>query len=189
MGCPISIEGKENIQDELKTIYVANHASYIDSIVLLAILPSTVHFVGKKEVLKAPLFKTIFKKLRHLTVDRVDFSASIKDAQSIEDILKQGGSIAIFPEGTFTYASGIRSFKMGAFKVAIDTMTPICPIAIVGTRNILRGDEWLFTPGKIKVIIESCLTVSAPTWEQAVWLQTQARKIIADHSGEQMIEF
>lgn len=188
MGCPLTIE---KTQEKLPStcVYVANHASYLDAVVLLAVLPAGVQFVAKKELKNVPFLRTIMKKLKISTVDRIDFLNNISDLKIIANKLYLGDSFAIFPEGTFTYAAGLRPFKLGAFKVAVETSVPICPVAIKGSRAILRDDDLIFSPGKLKVTIGQCIEPTSKEWQEVLRLHAQARTEIAQHCGEQVIEY
>lgn len=184
VGCPIHQEGRENLQHHGPMIYVANHTSYLDTLVLLAVLPSNILFVGKQELLKTKLIRTFINRLGHLTVDRMDFGKSIADTHIILQRLHEGHSIAIFPEGTFTYATGLRPFKSGAFKLAAETNTPICPVALNGTRHILRSGSALPTPGKITITYVEPLQPQGNDWQEVMRLRAKARIEIAKYCGE-----
>ncbi len=189
MGCPLKVNNRHHLLQSSSMIYIANHASYLDAVVLIALLPPGVQFVAKKELLKVPLLSTIIKKLNMITVDRVDFMANLSDTDIIGHRLKAGNSIGIFPEGTFSYATGLRPFKMGAFKLAVESLTSICPIAIKGTRSILRDDEFIFSPGKIEVSIGEDLIPQSTDWQEAIRLHHLAREFIAQHCGEPVIDY
>lgn len=188
MGCQIRVRGDKNFQKKQSLIYVANHMSYLDTLVLAGILPSDVLIVGKKELLKTPLIKKFIKKLGHLTVDRVDFLESMSDTNIILSKLFQGSSILLFPEGTFSYAAGLRPFKLGAFKIATETGNPICPIAIKGTRQILRSRNLLFRPHTIHVWIGRPIHPRSKDWREATRLRTVTRIEIAKHCGESILD-
>lgn len=183
-GIRIEINGLENLKSLKKGVYIANHASYADSVFLLAFLPSDVLFIGKKELMSWPLVNTVIKKFGYLTIDRMDFSKNISDTKVIEEQLASGHSILIFPEGTFTYATGLRPFKMGAFKLAVDTETPIVPIALQGTRKLLRGGSILLSPHKIKMTISEPIQPSGKDWGAVTKLHAQARAEISKNCGE-----
>ncbi|OJV91187.1 MAG: acyl-CoA synthetase [Gammaproteobacteria bacterium 39-13] len=189
MGCRIQVENENALSNAGATVYVANHASYMDAIVLIAVLPPGVRFVAKKELLKVPFLRTIITRLNIITVDRVDFLTNLSDTQKIVDELQEGKSIVFFPEGTFTYATGVRPFKLGAFKAAVESGTPVCAVAIQGTRSILRDDEWLFQPGKIKVTIGEILAPQSKEWQEVIRLHSLARAQIAKHCGEQVLDY
>jgi fatty-acyl-CoA synthase len=186
--CPLRVTGKNNIHAETPTIYAANHSSYIDSLILMAILPAKSLLVGKKELLHAPIIRTFMKKLGYLYVDRLDLSKGIENTQTIETALEQGYSIVIFPEGTFTYAAGLRPFKLGAFKVAVDAQKPVCPIAIHGTRQILRDREYLAKPKLIDVTIGAPLIPEGSDWQEMTRLKNLAHAEIAEHCGEPTLD-
>src|SRR5207248_2155182 len=72
--CSVKVKNKTNLFKERPVIFAANHSSYIDSIILLSILPAGVLFIGKKELQKWPIVSSAMKKLNFITVDRWDFS-------------------------------------------------------------------------------------------------------------------
>ncbi len=187
-ACPIIVKGKNHLHADTPVIYAANHASYIDALLLVGILPAGVIFIGKKELLKTPFIRTFIKKLGFLTVDRIEFTKSLENRDVIVEAVRNGHSIAIFPEGTFTYATGLRPFKLGAFTIANDTNTPICPIAIQGTRRILRGDNKLAKPGAIKVTVGKLIRPKRKDWNEIIRLHSLVRAEIAKHCGEPVID-
>src|SRR5690606_39168030 len=104
----------------------------------MAILPTDVRMVGKKELLTIPLTRMFMRKLDYIGVDRFDTPKGVQNTIEIQQILLNGDSVMIFPEGTFGYSIGLRPFRLGAFKIATQTNTPICPFALQGTRFIMR---------------------------------------------------
>jgi fatty-acyl-CoA synthase len=187
--CPLSIRGKKNIYTHHPFIFASNHVSYADALLLLAILPAGTHFIGKQELTKTFIFRPFIYKLNYLTIDRVDATKGIEDTKLMEQMVRDKNSITIFPEGTFSYAAGLRPFKLGAFKIAADTGTPICPIAINGTRSILRGEERLLKPGHIKIIICEAIFASGKEWNDIIRLKNQVREQIVKYCGEPSLDF
>ncbi len=188
-GCPISIEGGKFLTAAQPLIFAANHASYIDGLVAAAIAPAGTRFIAKKEAFSWPLLRDVLRKLRHIPIDRLDFQKGLEQTVKIEATLQSGSSIFIFPEGTFSYAAGLRPFKLGAFKIAAETQTPVCPLAIQGTRRILRGDYYLMRPGRIKVIIGEPLNPEGDEWQKIIQLKNKVRSFIAAHCGEHSLDF
>lgn len=183
-GCPFKVVGKENLNENKPLIYVANHASYFDALLMFCILPIDTIIVGKKELQSAVIIKTFIQKFGFLTVDREDFAKSLSDSQAIEETIHQGNSVLIFPEGTFAYTTGLRPFKMGAFKIAVDTGRPLCPIAIQGTRFILTENSFLLNPGRITITINPVIKPEAKDWSEVTRLHSLARAAIAKNCGE-----
>ena len=137
-------------------VLCANHSSYLDSVALLATLPAGVRFVAMRELFATPLIRTIIRKVGHLTVERADVSRSLEDARTVVDALGSGATLLVFPEGGFANAPGLRPFRLGAFKAAVESGKPIVPVAVVGTRAILGGGRTLPRRGRIEVTI-ACL--------------------------------
>lgn len=186
---PLKVVNKEKLQHQQAVIYTANHSSYLDAIIALAIIPPKTKMVGKKELLSTPIIRTFVKRLNFLVVDRLDLSKGVEDTKEIESALTSGWSIFIFPEGTFSYSSGLRPFRMGAFKMACETKSAIVPIAIRGSRLIWRGDEKHIQPGHITVIVNDAIAPEGNEWHDVVKLRDAVRSVIAEHCGEQSLDF
>lgn len=186
--CPIQYDKDSFPKNTKPIIFVANHASYMDSALLVATLPKDILIVGKKELLAMPFIKTFVNRLKYPTVDRLDFSKSIEDTKIIKNALLQKKSILIFAEGTFTSATGLRPFKLGAFKLAAETMTAICPIAIRGTRQLLRANQFIFIPSKLSIWIGDPVVPQTDDFDEAIRLRNELRKIISTHCGEPLLQ-
>lgn len=186
--CPVSLHGKANLENLSPMIFVSNHASYVDAIILIGILPAGVLFTAKKEFGKIPVLRTLLKKLGYLSIDRMDFVKSLENKKMIENLIEDGNSVVIFPEGTFTYATGLRPFKLGAFTVAVDTGTAICPVTLKGTRAILRGDQFFAKPGRITITAGKPVYPNEKSWDEMTRLHGLIRAEIAKHCGEPAID-
>ena len=130
--CPLRVHGTEHLCGIGAAVLCANHSSYLDSVALLAALPVGMRVVAKRELLATPLIRTIIRKVGHITVERADVSRSLEDARTAVDALRSGATLLVFPEGGFANAPGLRPFRLGAFKAAVESGKPIVPVAIVG---------------------------------------------------------
>lgn len=187
-GCPLTVEGFISPAKSRPLVFVANHASYIDAVVLIAALPADIRFVGKREILRWPAVGTALRKAGHLAVEREETARAVSEAQRIEEVLRDGFSLAFFPEGTFTAAAGLRPFRLGAFKIASATGRPICPVTIRGTRRFLPDRAWLPRWSRFHVVFGPLLKPQGTTWEEAVRLRDKAREEISRHCGEPRLE-
>lgn len=188
IGCLLTVEGEAHLSEAGPSVLVANHSGYLDAIVLMAALPPGFLFVAKRELLKAPIIRTFIKKVGHVTVDRLDFTESVTTTRKIEEALQRGHSVLIFPEGTFSRIRGIRPFRLGAFKVAVETGRPICPVAIRGAREVLWPGRWIPRPGPIQVIIGKPIRPEGRDWREIVRLRDLAKAEIVRHAGEPSID-
>jgi 1-acyl-sn-glycerol-3-phosphate acyltransferase len=192
-GIPFRIEGGEILNELGKTgpwIFAPNHSSYIDILVTLAVLPDDVRFVAKGESLSMPVVGTIIRRSGQFGFDRSDPQARIRQAEEVNAALRKGESVGIYPEGTFTAITGIRPFQLGAFKAAVETQRPICPVAVHGAREILRDKTYLPRRGRITVTLGP-LVMPDPSagddWHEIVRLRDATREIIAQHAGELLL--
>jgi len=185
-GIPLVVCGRENLPPGKPSVLVANHASYLDGIILVAALPRHYSFVAKRE-LDEQFISSIY--LRRLGAEFVERSAA-QGAEDAHRMAKAGAeqrSLAFFPEGTFTEASGLLPFRLGAFVTAARGRLPIIPVAIRGSRGILRGDRWFPRWGRLTVTIAEPIVPPAgasDTFAAAVELRDAARAVILQHCGE-----
>jgi 1-acyl-sn-glycerol-3-phosphate acyltransferase len=132
-------------------VVVANHASYLDGVVLKAALPARFSFVIKKEVSRVPLAGLMLRRIGSEFVDRFNRHAGGLDARRLIKAADSGQALAFFPEGTFLAQPGLGKFHTGAFAIAARAALPIVPIAIRGTRHILPSGRLLPRPGRIHI--------------------------------------
>jgi fatty-acyl-CoA synthase len=187
-GCRLRVEGLEHVPVSGPVLFVANHASYLDVVALLAAIPAPFLFVAKRELAKTLLIGTVIEKVGHLTVDRVDLSRGVADAERVVRVLREGASVFFFPEGTFVRAPGVRQFRLGAFKAAVEAKCTVVPVALRGTRDILPADTWLPHPGAITVTIGEPIMAVGTEWREMVRLRDLARAVIVRGSGEASVE-
>jgi fatty-acyl-CoA synthase len=192
-GIPVRVVGGEQIARAAQSgpwIFAPNHSSYVDILVTVAFLPADVRFVVKGEVLAMPFFGTIARRSGQFAFDRGDPQARIRQAEEVNAALGRGESLAIYPEGTFTAAAGIRPFQLGAFKAAVDARRPICPVAMRGARHILRDNTVLPRPGRVTVTFGPLLApdpAAGDDWREIVRLRDATREIISRNSGEPLL--
>jgi 1-acyl-sn-glycerol-3-phosphate acyltransferase len=188
-GWRVRVQGREHIRENKSRMFVSNHTSYADVVVLMAALGTDYHFVAKEEVKTMPVIGTFLRKLGHFAFDREDPRARLQQADEIEQALRRGESVFVFPEGTFTAQPGVRPFHLGAFKAAIAAQKPIVPVALNGTRRLLRDGTWL--PRRSRVTITICPPIvprrGATDWTEIVRVRDEAREIISRFANEPLL--
>jgi 1-acyl-sn-glycerol-3-phosphate acyltransferase len=183
-GVPIRVTGIEHLDGVDAAILVANHASYIDSGVLMATVPTDFRFIAKRRLAGYPLIGTVIRKAGHVTIEKATIADQIAGADVLARQLREGRQMLVFPEGTFFRKPELLPFRLGAFKAAVESRRPIVPIALRGTRQVLPDGTWLFTRKPIDVIVGAPLVPKAQGWEEMVRLRDEARAIIARECGE-----
>jgi fatty-acyl-CoA synthase len=190
--CPVRIEGRE-ILDQMRAgglwpcVIASNHTSYLDVIVMIAYLPVDCLYSAKQEILDYPLLGMITRKMGQLGFDRSDPRARVRQAEQIEQALREGLSVVVFPEGTFTPAPGVRPFHLGAFKAAAVAGRPVVPLAIRGARQIWRDHTLLPNPGSVTLTFCPPIEPEGSDWKHMVQLRDATREAVAGPSGEPLL--
>ena len=197
IGCRVRVIGKEYVDAPGAKVYASNHTSYFDVLPLMLGLGVPYHFVAKMEVGKMPFIGTFLTKMKHTKFDRSDPQSRLRQSEEMEKLLREGESIFVFPEGTFTSEDGVRPFQLGAFKAAVNAGAPIVPISLAGTRRFLRDGTYLPRPTSVTITVSPPIYPVAPSgaakaddssaWHELIRLRDTARETIARHSGEQLL--
>jgi 1-acyl-sn-glycerol-3-phosphate acyltransferase len=143
--------------------------------------------MAKQELTHTPIGAFI-RRGGHLTVDRRDIARGATAVERITETLKEGRSVLVFPEGTTQRATGLRPFTLGAFKAAVESSTRVCPIALRGTRQILRPESWMPKRGKVDVVIGAPLVPGGGGWQEIIRLRDLAKAEISRHCGERSLD-
>lgn len=143
----------ERFDKHANYIVVANHASYIDVPFIFRSVPFFVRPLAKAELAKVPLFGYLYRQVAVL-VDRSDNKSKAHSIQKLRRALTREGSIFIFPEGTFNETEEpLKAFYDGAFRLALQTNTPILPVIFPDAVNRWHYSGALqWKPGKITAI-------------------------------------
>jgi acyl carrier protein len=189
---PVKLTGVDNLpSDGRPYVLVSNHASYLDAYVLVAMLPGPFRFVAKAELAESRLVRVPLQHIHTEFVERFDASKSVRDSQRLSEVLSAGHALVFFAEGTFTRTPGLRPFHLGAFSVAAEADTPVIPVAIRGTRSILRSESWFPHRGAISIHVgppiepaEFVQQAEGNGWRVAIGMRDRSREFILRHCGE-----
>jgi 1-acyl-sn-glycerol-3-phosphate acyltransferase len=190
-GTKITVLSSGNLpQKDEPCIFVSNHASYLDAYVITAVVDRPFSFIAKAELQSKFIIHILLKRIGTLFVERFDQQKGIEDAKIITEKGAAGRSLFFFPEGTFMRMPGLLPFRMGAFETAARTGLPLVPIAIRGTRSILRSDSWFPRHGKVSVTfgkpitVEKTYSADQDTWSAALHLRDKTRNWLLKHCAE-----
>jgi len=173
-----STNGRENFKKGKAYIYVSNHTSFLDIPGLCLAIPGEFKPIAKKELLKIPVFGFIVKAAT-IVVDRSSHESRKKSVEYAKQVLTQGISMLIFAEGTQNRSTeNLQPFKDGAFRIALDTQTPILPMVVIGAGKLMPPGTVNLRPGKVKIIIGEEISVSGLSLADAKQLKEQTRAVM-----------
>ena len=161
-----------------------SHSSYLDAVVLSAVIPGPLSFVAKEELAGQRVAGPILRRIGTLFVRRTDIMGGVEDTRSVLEASLAGERIVSFPEGTFTRMPGLLGFQLGAFLVAVKAGVPVVPVVITGTRSVLRGGQWFPRHGEIGVHIGEALQAEGDDFSAAVRLRDVVRARMLALCGE-----
>jgi len=164
-------------------IFVGNHTSYLDIILSPFYIDHLALFLGKAELLKAPLFKIFFQKM-DIPVNRKSKIDAVRSIKRMEEEIDKGRSMVIFPEGTIPVNTHrTLPFKNGAFKLAIDKQVPIVPVVNINNFKLLQNGGFFKSsgrPGVARMIVLEPISTKGMTEENLVDLREQVYTLIND---------
>lgn len=149
MGYKVKVEGIENVDPTRQYVICANHASELDILMTLAIVPAPFVFIGKKELANIPLFGFFYKRTNVL-VDRKSVASKRRALEMAGKRMENGYGMCIFPEGGIPDNGLLAPFKMGAFKLAVEHQVPILSIAFPDNRRHFPDFMDGGYPGKVR---------------------------------------
>ena len=146
------MRGLEHLRRDDAYILTANHASYIDGVLLFAYLPRPHSFAIKIEIAAFAPLRFFLTRIGMRFVDRFDAHKNVKQTRGLIELLRLGTRLVFFPEGTFQREPGLLPFRLGAFRVASIAQVPVIPLVIRGSRVVLPAGSWLPRIGKLEII-------------------------------------
>ncbi|WP_422089975.1 lysophospholipid acyltransferase family protein [Tenacibaculum ovolyticum] len=151
MGFRLKFEREQELDTEKSYVFIANHASLLDPWMMIASSKNPILFVGKKELVKLPLFGFFYKKAV-IMVDRKDPKSRRKVYTRIKKRLDEGLSIAIFPEGLVPSENVVLApFNNGAFSLSIQYKMPIVPQLYFDGKRLFSWDFFKGHPGVFRI--------------------------------------
>ena len=177
-GVRVDVEGVENVLTDRPQIFMSNHQSDFDILIVLANIPGQFRWIAKKELFKIPIFGKAMRNAGYIEIDRQHHDNAMKSLEEAAHKIRDGKSVVTFPEGTRSKDGTIKPFKQGMFHLAIQSGVPIIPISIVGANKIMPKRSLLIKPGRIKMIIDRPVDVSLYSIETRAELIDKVRGTI-----------
>jgi len=152
-GIEVRVEGEERLWSHRPAVFIFNHQSNIDSVVLCKILRRDLTGVAKKELRANPLVGPAFSFAGIVFIDRTDHDKAIQQLGPAVEALRNGTSLIVAPEGTRQVSPRPGRFKKGAFVMAMQAGVPIVPIVLRNTIDVLPKGTMVVRPGVVDVAV------------------------------------
>lgn len=181
MGFTIMVE-EDAVPDKHKSyMFVPNHASMLDIMLMLAVIKQPFVFIGKKELSKIPVFGFFYRRTCIL-VDRNNQRSKMDAFEEAQRRLKQENSICIFPEGGVPEDQSLLldEFKDGAFRLAIEHQIPIVPITFHDNKRRFSYKFFSGSPGKLRVKIHNFICTRGLDLSERKSLKEKTRQVILE---------
>lgn len=185
-GCKKTVSGVENIPRDTPVMYAANHRSFYDIILAYATVPTQTAFISKMEIKKMPCVSHWMYFLNCLFMNRSDVKQNLTIILEAIQLVKEGYSIYIAPEGTRNATDTLLPFKEGSMKIATKTNCPIIPVCICNTEAIFEDPFPWIQGGRISIEFGKPIYPEALDREAKKRLGSHVRGIIADMYEEGM---
>ena len=172
------IKNKARIIEGQSYIIISNHQSQYDILALVTTLGIQFRWIGKKEVLKIPIFGYALYASRNIFLDRSNTARAIESINKGMERLPQAASVMVFAEGTRSSDGRIQEFKKGGFMAAIIRKIPILPVTVNGSRRILPKGSLVVKPGRIQVVVGDPIDTDNYTTDTVQELMDKTRKVV-----------
>lgn len=162
-------------------VFVSNHVSSLDIPILFEALPRSFRIVYKRSLLYVPLMGQCLAATRHIAIDRSRAFSARRSLAAAARRIRNGVSVALFPEGTRSGEAPMGAFKRGSFKLAVEAGVPVVPVSLIGLRRVTGKGR--ISPGEIRVKIHPALPVEEGPNAVEV-LATRAESLIREEVEE-----
>jgi 1-acyl-sn-glycerol-3-phosphate acyltransferase len=149
----IRVHGVQHVRPDQPYVYMANHSSLIDTPALFAYLPHPFRIMAKRELFYVPFMGWHLWTAGHFPIDRRNARKTVASLRRVIEGVRNGRSLAVFPEGTRTPDGRLQAFQSGVFKIAVKAGVPIVPVTIRGTFELLPKTTLAPRPGRVDVML------------------------------------
>lgn len=153
VGWRVRVVGADRLDPDKPHVYMSNHVTAIDHLLALAYLPGYIVGLEKAETAKLPLYGWAAKRWGQVHVDRENLESAVESWRVIEERLKSGVSVALYPEGTRSHDGKLGAFKRGVFHIAVNARATVVPITLKGPHRLLPPGSALVRQGEVELII------------------------------------
>jgi len=177
-GIKVYVTGLENLYKDRAQLICANHQSLFDILILDSVLPVQFRFVVKKELSSIPILGWCLKFEKQVLVDRSNRRKGIESIKRAGDLINNGRSVAVFPEGTRSTDGEVKTFRKGSLLIAFETNAPVVPVTIDGSFGIMSKNSFRLHKGRVRVVISPPIKTAGLSRSEQKSLAERTRQVI-----------
>jgi len=182
-GVDVVVSGAENLPPG-PAVFAANHASALDIPILFGYLPAEFRVIHKRSLSRVPLLGLYLHAGGHVALDRANPFRATRSLAAAAEHIRNGTSVAAFPEGTRSRDGTIRRFKRGSFVMAVKAGVPVVPLSIVGVKGIAPRGILTLRPGAVRLRIHPAVDTGGRSAEEAKALADEVRRVVVRGCSE-----
>lgn len=183
LGIEVEVSGLDRIEPRAPYVYMPNHGSFLDGPLVMMFIPGRARVILKKPVMRVPILGLAMRFVGFVSVDRKGAMGGKRSIERAARLMRERGyPFLIFPEGTRTLDGRPGAFRRGGFFLALDTGSPIVPVTIAGTRELMPKGQPYARRGRVRVTFHDPIPVTGYTRETMGGLMEKVRaEIVAGH--------
>ena len=176
-GVRVATSGQGHLSPGQSYVFVSNHQSIYDFPVLITSIPAQLRIIAKASLGLFPVLGWHLRYTGHLLVNRSHSGKAV--LSNVASLMRSGHSLIVFPEGTRSLDGEVLRFKRGLFLLAIEAKLPVVPVAVLGSRYVMRKGQLTTSPGDVGLVIHKPLPTDRLGRDDARALADKAHDVIA----------
>ena len=183
LGVRVEVAGSDHAPAG-PAVYAANHGSALDIPILLAHLPADFRIIHKRSIYLIPVLGWSLWFAGHVGIDRRHPFRARRSLKAAARMVREGASLAVFPEGTRSPDAFVRPFKRGSFVLATEAGVPVVPVSLVGVKRVIPRGIGTLRPGVVRMTIHAPVETGGRAPDGAAALAEEVRRIVASGCQE-----
>jgi 1-acyl-sn-glycerol-3-phosphate acyltransferase len=183
-GVRVRVHSHATLDPKQSYVVMPNHLSTVDIWAVFVAVPVPLRFIAKKQLGRIPIFGWAMRAGRFIFIDRTNASSARRSIEEAAVRVRNGVSVVIFPEGTRSRDGRLAPFKKGAFHLAINAGAQVVPVAIRGSREIMKSGSALIHPGVVDIEIGAPIPTTGMGPDDRDALLAEVRARVAEMLGE-----
>jgi 1-acyl-sn-glycerol-3-phosphate acyltransferase len=180
LGLRVRVTGRENLSGRTPRVYMANHVSFLDGLLLFIFVPDRLRVILKKSLFRFPILGPGMRYAGFVPVDRRGARAGKASIETAAARMRSEGlSFLIFPEGTRSGDGKVQAFRRGGFFLALGAGAPIVPVSIRGAFRIMPRGRWVPRRGSIEIVFHPPVETAGVSPENMDGLMEKVRTAVA----------